>query len=118
MVSIFPGILFISSVRPSGRQMTDPDLDGKSHPYRLNGFTLFLLTVGVSGFTQIFGGFSLSALCTHFASLFIVANRLAFALSRWLYYPAIRNLKAQASPGIFRGCSLIWSAIQPCPESI
>ncbi len=86
MCGAFLGALFVGSVVIPGQQISGPDSSGKSHTYKLNGLTLFLLTVLSAGLAHSAGWFSLSMLYTHFAALFVVANLFAFAMSSWLYF--------------------------------
>ena len=55
----------------------------------------------VAGLAQVFGWFSLSALHTHLAGLFVVANGFAFAASGWLY--ARGACTSDAPAGFWRG---------------
>ena len=101
MMLVFFAALFAGSILLPGRQVAGPDVQGKPNSYKLNGFTLFVLTVIVGLLAQILGWFSLAALYTHFTALFVVANGFAFALSGWLYWRGSRG--GDASPGIWRG---------------
>jgi len=101
MMLVFFGALFLGSVLLPGHHIAGPQLEGKSHNYKLNGLTLFLITTIVAGLAQVFGWFSLSVLYTHFAALFVVANVFAFAISGWLCYQATRTRNTSA--GVLRG---------------
>ena len=101
MMLVFFAALFAGSILVPGRRITGPDPEGTSRTYKLNGFTLFVLTVSVALLAQALGWFSLSALCTHFAALFVAANVFAFVLSGWLYWRGTRS--GDASLGLWRG---------------
>ena len=101
MLLVFVGILFAGSILLPGRRAGGSELEGKTITYKLNGLALFLLTAAVGSLAQVFGWFSLSALYTHFAALFVVANVFAFALSGWLCW---RGARTRGAPrGLWRG---------------
>ena len=101
MMLAFVGVLFLGSIVLPGRQVTGHDGEGQTHSYKLNGLALFLITVVAGCLAELFGWFSLLALHTHFAALFVVANGFAFALSGWLFFRGVRA--RSASPGFWRG---------------
>ena len=100
-MAAFVGVLFLGSLLLPGRRIEGPDADGNRRTYKLNGLALFLTVAVAAGLAQVFGWFSLSALHTHFAALFVAANGFAFALSGWLYWRAGR--KRKVSPGRWQG---------------
>ena len=101
MVLVFIAALFAGSILLPGRSTAGPELEGKPHTCKLNGLSLFLLTVVLGSLAQVLGWFSLSTLYTHFAALFVAANVFAFALSGWLCW---RGLRARGeSSGFLRG---------------
>ena len=101
LLLVFVGVLFLGSMALPGTRIEGPQVDGKSRTYRLNGLTLFLATVVVMALAHVSGWFSLSALHTRFAALFVAANVFSFALSGLLYW---RGARAQeAAPGFWRG---------------
>src|SRR5215471_3787862 len=78
---LFLGALLLPGLERDGY----PQLDGTTKTYKLTGMSLFFVTHVVVA-ALVFGfGVSLTLLVTHFWSLFIVANLLAFALSLALY---------------------------------
>lgn len=93
MLAIFLAVLFLGSILVPGRLVSGPDAEGRNRTYKLNGLSLFLLTVVALGVAQAFGWFSLSALYTHFAALFLVTNIIALFLASWLY------IHGRSSPG-------------------
>ncbi len=100
MMSVFVGGLFAGSIFLAGRRVEGPKRKGRlSKIYKLNGLNLFLLTVIAGFLAQAFGWFSLSALYTHFAALFVVANGFAFALSVLLYWRGVRRRNLAQEPG-------------------
>lgn len=101
MVFGFVGLLFLGSMLLPGRRVTGPDIEEQSTTYKLNGLALFLMTVIVAGLAQVYGWVSLSVLHTHFATLFVVTNGFAFALSGWLYWQGAKT--RDAPPGMWRG---------------
>ena len=101
LLLVFVGVLFLGSMALPGTRIEGPPIDGKSRTYRLNGLALFVATVVVMALAQVSGWFSLSALHTRFAALFVAANIFSFALSGLLYW---RGARAQpAAPGFWRG---------------
>ena len=96
----FVGILFLASILLPGRRITGPDSGEGPRTYKINGLPIFLITVVVVCLAQVFGWFSLSALHSRFAALFVAANGFAFALSLWLYFRG--NLARDAKPGDWR----------------
>ncbi len=105
MMSVFVGGLFAGSIILNGERVEGPKQQGRPpNIYKLNGLNLFLLTVIAGFLAQVFGGYSLSMLYTHFAALFVVANGFAFALCGWLYWRGVRDRnRAQRSapePGV------------------
>ena len=101
MLAGFIAFLMAGSKFLPGREVMLTDVDGKTRPCKLNGLSLFLLTFAVAGLAAYFGWFSLSALYTHFAALFIVTNVFAFAFSAWLYW---RGTGTEGAPaGFWRG---------------
>ena len=101
LLLVFVGVLFLGSMALPGTRIEGPQVDGKSRTYRLNGLALFLATVVVMALAHVSGWFSLSALHTRFAALFVAANVFSFALSGLLYW---RGARAQeAAPGFWRG---------------
>ena len=101
MLSLLVGLLFLGSIFLPGRRATGPGLEGESRTYKLNGLASFLIVMAAAGAAQVFGWFSLSALPTHFAALFVVANGFAFAVSGWLY--ARRARPPDEPAGFWRG---------------
>ena len=101
MLSLFVGLLFLGAMYLPGCRATGPGLEGESRTYKLNGLASFLIVVAAAGLAQVFGWFSLSALHTRFAGLFVVANGFAFAVSGWLYARGARTSDAPA--GFWRG---------------
>ena len=100
MTLAFVGVLFLGSKVVPGRRLAGPEIAGRSRTYTFNGLALFLMTaVGVC-LAQTFGLFSLSALYTHFAALFVAANVFAFAFSAWLYFR--KTAVREASSGRWR----------------
>jgi len=110
MMLVFIGALFLGSMLLPGRRVAGPDVEGKSHTYKLNGLALFLIAAIVGCLAQVFGWFSLSVLNTHFGALFVAANGFAFALSGWLYFRGARF--RDASPGMWRG---FFFGVEPNP---
>ena len=98
---VFVGILFAGSKALPGQEVALTDAEGALRTCKLNGVTLYLITVLAVLFAQISPRFSLSVLHTHFAALFVVANVFAFALSGWLYWRGARA--ASTSTGFWRG---------------
>ncbi len=86
MLLLFVGFLFLGSRLLPGRRVAGPELEGESRTQKLDGLALFLATVIVGGIAQVSGWFSFSALHTHFAALFLMANEFAFASSGWPYF--------------------------------
>ena len=101
MLSLLVGLLFVGSIFLPGRRATGPGLEGESRTYKLNGLASFLIVMTAAGAAHVLGWFSLSALHTHFAALFVVANGFAFAVSGWLY--ARRARPPDAPAGFWRG---------------
>ena len=79
-------VLLIGSVLLPGRRIELAEDQGEPRVFKLNGLTLFLVTVLVVGLGQVLGWFSLAFLYNHFVALFIAANVFAFALAGWLYW--------------------------------
>ena len=101
MLVLFVVALFLGSLFLPGRAVSGPDAEGQTRTYKLNGLSLFLITIAIIALTQATGWFSLSALHTHFVALFVVTNIFAFLLSGVLY---LRGRSAPARPaGILRG---------------
>ena len=101
MLLVFIGALFAGSLYVPGRVLVLADAEGGGRAFRLNGFALFLLVVAVAALAQFLGWFSLSALYSHFAALFVMANVFAFAFSGWLYWRGAG--KPNAPEGFLRG---------------
>ncbi len=85
MLLVFLVALFIGSIFMPGRVLVLTDAESGNREFKLNGFSLFLLVVVAAALLQFFGWFSLAALQTHFAALFVMANVFSFAFSGWLY---------------------------------
>ena len=102
MLAGFIAFLFIGSRLLPGREVMLTDADGATHPCKLNGLSLFLLSYAVVAIGGYFGWFSLSALHTHFAALFVVTNVFAFALSGWLYWRGA-DAPAEENAGFWHG---------------
>ena len=100
MLLVFVGVLFLGSILLPGHRVAGPDLNGKPPTYKLNGLALFLAVMAATCLVQVFGWFSLSALHTHFAGLFLAANLFAFAASGWLCWRSARV--PDAPPGMLR----------------
>ena len=101
MTLAFVGVLFVGSILLPGRRFEGPEVNGEKLTYKPNGLALFLLTMSLAGLGQFAGWFSLSALHTRFAALFVAANLFAFALSGWLYFRTTRS--GEGSRGFRRG---------------
>jgi len=102
MLAGFIAFLMAGSKFLPGREVMLTDVDGKTRSCKINGLSLFLLTFAVAGLAAYFGWFSLSALYTHFAALFIVTNVFAFVFSAWLYWRGAGTLaNTQAAPTCF-----------------
>ena len=99
MLLLFVGFLFVGSMVLPGRRVAGPELEGETRVYKLNGLALFLVTVTLGVVAQGFGWFSFSALHTHFAALFVVANVFALAASLWLYLRGARTGSASSGDG-------------------
>jgi Delta14-sterol reductase len=81
VAALFAGALLLPGLERDGY----PQLDGTRKTYKLTGMTLFFVT-HVAVAVLVFGfGVSLTVLVTHFWSLFVVANLLAFGLTLALY---------------------------------
>lgn len=78
-------VLLIGSILLPGRKIELAEDQSDPRVFKLNGLTLFLVTVLIVGMGQILGWFSLAFLYNHFVALLIAANVLAFALAGWLY---------------------------------
>lgn len=59
--------------------------DGSRRTYKLTGMTLYFMTHIALGVATFGFGFSLTPVVTHFWSVFIVANALAFVLTAFLF---------------------------------
>ena len=101
LLLVFVGVLFLGSMALPGTRIEGPEVDGKSRTYRLNGLALFLATMVVMALAHVSGWFSLSALHTRFAALFVAANVFSFALSGLLYYLAPGARARRGSGGGF-----------------
>src|SRR5262245_9880105 len=81
VAALFAGALLLPGLERDGY----PQLDGTTKTYKLTGMTLFFTTHVVVA-ALVFGfGVSLTVLVTHFWSLFVVANVLAFVVTAALY---------------------------------
>ncbi|MCB9604454.1 MAG: hypothetical protein H6720_29390 [Sandaracinus sp.] len=91
-VSAFVFVLFVlSRVLPIPYVQGFPTPAGTRESYRLTGLPLYLLTLG-GVVACFFGGVSLTPLLTHFWSLLIVANVLAFTMLAWLFVRGRRRV--------------------------
>ncbi len=94
-------LLFVGSFVLPGKKIVGPEVDGKPRTYKLNGLSLFLITVLGAFILNVADVFSLSTLIEEFFAFFIVANVFSFLLSGWLYW---RGARSQDSPtGFLRG---------------
>ncbi len=101
LLLVFLAALFLGSLIVPGREGSGPDITGNQRVYRLNGLSLFLLTILLVGAVQWAGLFSLAIVHERFAALFVVANGFAFLLAGLLYGIARRARRGEN--GFLRG---------------
>jgi len=99
LLLVFIAALFVGSLVAPGREGSGPDITGNERIYRLNGLSLFLLSVLLLGVTQITGLFSLSIVYERFAALFVIANVFAFSFSLLLHALGKRARPASSGGG-------------------
>lgn len=105
-VAAFVVALFVGSTFLGGIVRGQPLRDGTRRTYRLSGLVLFGAT-NLAVVALALGGFSLTPLLTHFASLFVVANGLAFCIVAWLMGRAWRRGRGH----LFEGASRLRGAL-------
>ena len=85
--ALFLGARFLPGLERKGY----PQPDGSRKEYSLTGMTLFFMTHIALGIATFGFGVTLTPIVTHFWSICIVANILAFAVSFVLYLRAKRS---------------------------
>ena len=88
-------VLLVGSLLLPGRRIELTEGEGAIRVFKLNGLTLFLVTVLLVGIGQVLGWFSLSFLYNHFMALLIAANVLAFSVAGWLYWRGSTDQETQ-----------------------
>ncbi len=91
-------LLFLGSIAlPGLRRLGFPQPSGARKKYKLSGLLLFLLTTAVVLIGTFFFGLSLSPVLSHFWSLFLVANLVAFAWAAQLFLSGRRSAEYTGS---------------------